>query len=262
MPDTPPPHDRPGCGGAFLVVVALLGGLLCAALAATGSLDVAEVPDQGPWNAYKTVSLWWGAAAGATTLLLAFVPSARPARSTVRRMAAADAGLVLAVFWPLQVAILAVYAATRRSLPRTLRVLAVPAGAGALLAGVLWGGPAHDNAQILDDETATAASLAGDWHTASGGRLHLGADGRFEATHVPPTLFTDSFTGSPPGPTEAHGHWTYAYQSWSTSFTFLAEDTPSATPTWLTAYRTRHAHILCIAIDPDTPCAPDAVFVR
>ncbi|MGW5354354.1 hypothetical protein ACWERV_28020 [Streptomyces sp. NPDC004031] len=259
MPDTPPPHKRPGCGGAFLVVVALLGGLLCGALAATGSLDVTAVPDQGPWNAYKTVSLWWGAAAGATTLLLAFVPSARPARSTVRRMAAADAGLVLAIFWPLQAAVLAGYAATRPSLHRAVRVLAVPAGAGALLAGVLWGGPAHDNAQILDDEDATAASLAGDWHTASGGRLHLGADGRFQATHVPPTLFTDGFDDSSPVPTEAHGRWTY---TWSTGFTFLTDDTSSATPNWLAAYRTRHAHILCITVDPDTPCAPGTVFLR
>ncbi|WP_031516278.1 hypothetical protein [Streptomyces sp. NRRL F-5123] len=263
MPDTPPPRKRPsGCAVVLLAIPALLGGLLCGALAVTGGLDVAEVPDQGPWNAYKTVSLWWGVAAGVTTLLLAFVPSARTARSTVRRMAAADAGLVLAIFWPLQVAVLAGYAATRRPLPRTMRVLAVPAGAGALLAGILWGGPAYDTAQVLDDEDATAASLAGDWHTPSGGHLHLGADGRFEATRVPPALFADGFTGSPPGPTEAHGRWTYAYSPWSPGFTFLPEDAPSDAPSWLAAYRTGHTHMLCIATDPDTPCAPGTVFVR
>lgn len=262
MPDTSPPRDRPGCGGALLVVVAVLGGALCGALAVFGGLDVTEVPDQGAWNAYKTVSLCWGAAAAATALYLAFVPSARTARSTGRRMATADAGLVLAVFWPLQLAVLAGCAATRRSLPRTLRALAVPVGVGALLAGLMWGGPAYDTAQITDDGTATAATLAGDWHTASGGRLHLGANGRFTATGVPPALFTDGFGDSPPGPTEAHGSWTYAYSAWSTGFTFLPDGAESATPNRLAPYRTGRTRMLCIAIDPDTPCGPGTVLLR
>lgn len=163
MPDGPPPPSRDSLGyaGSFLVLLAVPGGLWCAIFALVNTLHYASgLPGQGSWVAYFLVMFWWGAASSATTLVLAL---RRPAR-TVRKMTAGLAAQALALLWPLHLALLVGYAATSRSLPRTLRVLAVPAGAAVLIAGSMWGVRACDTSQVRWDNSATAATVTGGWH--------------------------------------------------------------------------------------------------
>ncbi|MFI0898844.1 hypothetical protein [Streptomyces sp. NPDC020983] len=250
------------------MAVGALGGLVCAVLSAAGLQHPSSsgLPGQDGWAAYFVVSLGWGLAAAVTTLLLAFVPSARPARSTVRRMAAADAALLLALLWPLQAPLLALYAVTRRSLPRALRLLAVPVGVAVLLACGRWGIRAWGDAQVYEDGAATAASVAGDWHTTSGGRLHLGTDGRFRATHVPYDVFPTGVP-RPDGTVDAAGRWSYDPGPHGTGFTFTLDVSTDPANVWdasteLAPFRAAGVPVLCTELDPDDYCGLGAVFLR
>jgi hypothetical protein len=164
MPDGPPPPSRDSLGyaGSFLVLLAVPGGLWCAIFALVNTLHYAsDLPGQDSWVAYFMVMFWWGATASATTLVLAL---RRPAH-TVRKMTAGLAAQTLALLWPLQLALLVGYAATSRSLPRTLRVLAVPAGVAVLIAGGTWGVRACDTTQVRRGNSPTAATVTTGWHS-------------------------------------------------------------------------------------------------
>ncbi|MFI0940542.1 hypothetical protein [Streptomyces sp. NPDC021020] len=169
---------------------------------------------------------------------------------------------MLAVFWPVQAAVLAGYAVTRRSLPLALRVLAVPAGVAVLIAGGTWDRRAQDDSHVRRDGSATAATVTGDWHTASGGRLHLGADGRFRATRVPHGLFPTG-TVHADNTVDAHGLWSY-----SGGFFFTLDPSLDPEGVWagadlrLETLRAGGTPFLCVTLDPDSACAPGTVFVR
>ncbi|MFI0721419.1 hypothetical protein [Streptomyces sp. NPDC021224] len=264
MPDTPPPRRRPSGGAVVLLAIpAGLGGLLCAQFAVQGTLHrSSDLPGQEGWMAYFLVTVWWAVAAAVTALVLAF---RRPAR-TVLRMATANAALVLALFWPVQLAGLVGYAATRRSLPRALRVLAVPMGVAVLIACGTWGVRAWDDSQVYEDGSATATSLAGDWHTASGGRLHLGADGRFRATCVPHDALPTA-APRPDGTVDATGRWSYDPGPHGNGLTLTPDVSLGPADAWdlpthLAPFRAGGSPVLCTALDPDDYCGFGAVLVR
>ncbi|WP_031516280.1 hypothetical protein [Streptomyces sp. NRRL F-5123] len=132
MPSASPPRNAPGCVGALLLLVAVAGGLWCAIFAVEDALLLASgLPGQDDRIVYLLVALLWGTVASVTTLVLAL---RRPAH-TVRKMLAGLAAQALAVLWPLQLALLATYAATSRSLSRTVRVLTVLAAVALLSVG-------------------------------------------------------------------------------------------------------------------------------
>lgn len=263
MPDTPLPRERPsGYAVVLLAIPALLGGLLCAQFAVQGTLHGSgDLPGQEGWDAYFLITVWWGVAAAVTALVLVF---RRPAR-TVLRMATANAALVLALFWPVQLAMLGGYAATRRSFPRTLRVLAVPAGVAVLIACGTWGVRAWDDSQVYEDGSATATSLAGDWHTASGGRLHLGTDGRFRATHVPHDVLPTA-ASRPDDTVDATGRWSYDPGPHGIGLTLTPDVSLAPANVWddtrLAPFRAGGSRVLCTELDPDDYCGLGAVFVR
>lgn len=265
MPARPdPPRNAPGCVGAVLLLVAVLCGLWFAAFAVEGTVEPvgSELPGQVGWDAYVLVALWWGAVAALVTVLVAVFRGTRPASTTRWRMAASVAALVLSVFWPVQAAVLAGYAVTRRSLPRTVRALAVPAGVAVLIAGGTWYVRAREHSQVAWDRSATAATVAGDWHTSSGGRLHLGPDGRFQATRVPRSLFPTG-TVHQDNTVDAHGLWSYRG-----GFTFVLDASLDPAGVWkdagwlLEPLHAGHTRLLCVTLDLDSGCEPGTVFHR
>lgn len=140
--------DSPGCGSALLVLIAGFGTLMCSLLVWGRFSLPSDQPGHGLWDAYVLTGLLWGAAAGIGALLMAFGLSARSARATGRRIALLDAGMALAMLWPLQAAAVAVYVATRPSVGRATRWVALTAGVLALVGGGLWGVTAYGATEI------------------------------------------------------------------------------------------------------------------
>ncbi|MFG1808917.1 hypothetical protein [Streptomyces sp. NPDC049040] len=261
-PPRAPADDRAGCGCALLVMTALLGTLVCGVLAGTRLGGPPSVlPDQDRWDAYLLTALLWGTAAGAAAVVAAFAPSARGGRATARRIAVLDAGMALAILWPVQAAALAVRFATRRGLRPWIRPAVLALGTAALVGGGWWGATGYGEATPHRAAGVTQASLVGGWRTSNGGLLRLEADGRFTATGVSGGLFTlgSEFDDR----TDAAGTWSYGWNSDThvSGFTFSA-GAAGGLEAHLDVYRTGSTLMLCVVEDPDTPCADGLTFLR
>lgn len=254
----PAPADRAGCGTFFLVMIAGLGAIICSAGAVlTLFAGSQELPDQGPWDSYFTVALLWAAAAGVAAIVAAFAPSARGGRPPGRRVALLDTAMALAVFWPLEAALLGLYVATRRGLRQGIRPAAVAVSVITLVGGTWWGTTAYDGSQPRKDTHVSRDALVGEWRTSDGGLLVLSADGRYSATQVPGQLFTDDWQSS--ARIDTTGEWTFdAFGGFG-----FSPDVPVPGRVWdnLTVYRTRSARMLCITEDPDMACDPGFTFL-
>lgn len=262
LPPTPlPACQQPAGSGTFLLVMAAgLGAVIGSAGAVLVFFFPSdELPDQRPWEAYLAVALLWAAACGVAAVVSAFAPSARGGRSPGRRVALLDTAMALAVLWPLEAALLALYAATRRGLRPGIRPAAYAMSAVVLAGGTWWGVTAYDGSQPRRDTHVSRDELVGEWRTSDGGVLVLAADGRFSATQVPGQMFDDDGWGSGKRLDDT-GAWTFdAYGG----FGFLTDGgTDGAVAVNLAVYRTRSARMLCIVEDPDVACDDGLTFRR
>ncbi len=184
----------PGCGGAFLILIAA-AGVLVWTLVAWGATHVSATsasrfPQQLGWDYYVLVSALWGVAIGVTGIVLALRSQRTGSGDPVVLLLFWDLGVLLAIAWPAQaMALAAVYAARAgRHRPRH-RLGALVAGALLLTGGCQWGSNVHAGQELHTPGQVSVAALRGNWHNVTGeGLLELGSDGRFTARDVPAAL--------------------------------------------------------------------------
>jgi len=179
------PLLRPACWLMVVFTVLLTGVALLLAVATEFLLWVQDPADTGHYGLYLHTSNWWAVVLGLSGILCVWLRrrERRWGRS-VWILIACDLGMLLAVLWPVQL-LLGGVAFAARGVPwrgrRWWHGAVALAGAGAAVAGSLWGYTGYEADQPWRG-TPTNLVFTGIWRSGDGGTLRLDRDGRF-TTH-------------------------------------------------------------------------------
>ena len=181
-----------------LLVLSLLRHLL------DGLGDSPDPTDVYGYGIYLDVATFWASAFGVLGICSVTLRRWRDRPTTLRDLALCDLALVLALLWPLQLALAAVVFASRSGRSR-LRWATLAVGIACFLGGTTWGAAAYEKGHPWTARGGNTGPLLGDWYDAQGGRLSLLPDGEYTAV----------FTGTSEGPDSmwpwtahrATGHW-------------------------------------------------------
>jgi hypothetical protein len=161
-----------------LVVLSLLNRLL------DGLGESPDPKDVYGYGVYLDIATLWALAFGVLGICSVALRPWRHRPTAVRDLALCDLALVLAVLWPLQLAVAAVVFASRSHRSR-LRWATVAIGVAFFLGGTTWGAVAYEKGHPWTANGGNVHPLLGNWHDSEGGRLSLLPSGEYIAEADP-----------------------------------------------------------------------------